>query len=89
MKKLPCSKVECAEQERWATGKPRGVQYVEVSDDYTGKVYCSITCAVLSGDMVIRPTQGYCSKCGWKLTFVGDNDHEPENSGAICLHCKN
>lgn len=51
MKHTPCSGPYCAERrihyERQDT--PRGVQMVEVPDDYAGRAFCSITCAMLAG----------------------------------------
>lgn len=53
MKKLPCKSPGCAEKrahhERWA--EPRGVQYVQVPDDWPDEkpVFCSMECAIYAG----------------------------------------
>jgi hypothetical protein len=55
-KKLPCSGPQCSERrihyER--PDEPRGIQYVEVPEDFTGKAYCSHTCAMLDGALKLK-----------------------------------
>ena len=57
MKKLPCSYKNCGDRRRhWCDpDTPRGQQMVSVEDDYTGPVYCSITCAVMAGAITLKP----------------------------------
>lgn len=56
--KRPCSYKECsfrrAHYERQDTA--RGIQYVEVPDDYPfeKKQYCSFTCAIMDGSMKLN-----------------------------------
>lgn len=92
MKKVPCAYKDCGERRaHWQTPDiKRGTVMIEVADDRPDDkpMYCSITCACLSGAMSIRRQKGYCTKCGFKLTLVGDNDHEPEKSGAFCPNCE-
>lgn len=49
--KIPCSGPGCSERRiHWCEpNTPRGIQLVEVPEDYTGKAYCSMTCAILDG----------------------------------------
>jgi hypothetical protein len=58
VKKLPCLAYGCAERRihHDAPYQPRGTQYVEVPDDYPDDrpVYCSFTCAILSGAMKLK-----------------------------------
>lgn len=60
MKKVACSDKDCSMVETWQTGKPRGIQYVEVPDDFdetTQKAFCSMTCACYSGYMTMNKEQ--------------------------------
>ena len=56
MKHLPCSNVRCSDRRlSWSLPyQPRGIQYVGVPDDYEGPVYCSISCAIETGDFQVR-----------------------------------
>lgn len=53
-RKIACSGPGCADHRRhwYDPDTPRGVQMVEVPDDFKGdKAYCSLTCAILDGAM--------------------------------------
>ena len=55
MKKVPCSGPDCAlRRVHYESDVPRGVRYVEVREDYNGKAYCSITCALMDGALKLR-----------------------------------
>ena len=54
MKKVPCSYHKCADH-RVHFEKPdipRGIQYIEVPDNFTGRAYCSVTCLMMDGQTV-------------------------------------
>jgi hypothetical protein len=55
VKLLPCSGPGCSDRrihyER--PDEPRGIQYVEVPIDFTGKAYCSINCAAMDGALTV------------------------------------
>jgi len=86
MKLVECSYRKCGKRRRhWQEpDTPRGHQLIKVGDDQEDAMFCSITCACMAGAMSVRSDAPKCKKCGWLLDYVGDNDHEPENSGAIC-----
>ena len=50
-KKMPCSYDQCKYHRIHfeLPDVPRGVQYVEVPDDWEGPAYCSVTCAIMDG----------------------------------------
>jgi len=56
MKKIPCSYENCKNyRPHWEKPEEkRGIQFIEVSDDYNGPVYCSLSCAILDGKMFLR-----------------------------------
>jgi hypothetical protein len=56
MKKVQCDYKECSHyRKHWCDPqKERGVQIVEVPDDFQGKAYCSMTCAVLDGGISLK-----------------------------------
>ena len=61
MKKRQCSYKDCKSRRVHYERQdiPRGIQYVEVPDDYSNdlNVYCSFTCAIMDGS--------YDVKTGW------------------------
>lgn len=56
MKKVPCSNPSCYSRRRHFEDQDteRGQQEVEVQDDYTGKAFCSLTCACEAGYYDVR-----------------------------------
>jgi hypothetical protein len=54
--KLPCTYVDCGMRRRHFEDPftLRGTQNVEVPDDWSGPVYCSIECAVMDGAMSVN-----------------------------------
>ena len=56
MKKLPCSYKDCNQRRSHFTLQDdyRPHQMVEVSDDFEGDCYCSLTCMILDGKMSVR-----------------------------------
>ena len=64
MKKIKCSGPDCENRRRhWCEpDTPRGPQYVEVQDDYEGKAYCSLTCAMLDGAIESNGQYSYTKK---------------------------
>jgi hypothetical protein len=55
-KMVPCGYVDCgARRKHWEDPfTPRGKQMVEVPEDHTGPVYCSIECACYAGAMSVN-----------------------------------
>ena len=56
MKKVPCPYKGCYQRRPHYTlqDEERGTQMVEVSDDFEGDAYCSLTCMILDGKMSVR-----------------------------------
>jgi hypothetical protein len=76
MKKVKCSGPGCSEKRvSWCNpDTPRGPQYVEVKEDYEGKAWCSITCAVMGGAMSLK----------WEPDY-----NNPHTHGRFCMpDCK-
>jgi len=74
MKKRPCNYKECSSRRihHERPDEPRGIQYVEVPDDFPleGKTYCSFTCAIMDGS--------YDLKKGW--INKGENNGSSSNT---------
>jgi hypothetical protein len=51
MKKVPCSNTSCNQRRvHWSIpDEMRETVLCEVADDYNGKTFCSITCAIIAG----------------------------------------
>lgn len=64
MKKVPCCGPGCADHRvHWcAPDTPRGVQLVEVADDWNRPAFCSMTCAILGGYMKVS-CDNPCPRC--------------------------
>lgn len=60
MKSVPCSYEFCGSRRpHWMRpDDERGSQNVDVPDDYEDKAFCSLTCAMLAGEMTARSQQG-------------------------------
>lgn len=56
MKKIQCSYEECGgRRPHWSRpDEHRGLQFIEVEDNFEGEIYCSFTCAILAGKMSVR-----------------------------------
>ena len=55
--RVPCSYKKCGNRRKhWMLPFKRGKQYVNVPDDFHGKAYCSMECALLDGAMSVKGT---------------------------------
>ena len=60
MKVIPCSYKNCGNRRAHFAipDEDRGVQMIEVDEDYEGNAYCSLTCAMLDGKMTATEQNG-------------------------------